>query len=190
MPPSSPPQVSKRSPAPSPESPVALPPSSRTARTSRACPSLYLVSSRTSLSTPRSFTRFLVHERLKKKKETNKQKRPLTASLHSPPQPPSSLFLSLRPGGPETYNAQALSLLRTQGPRPSAQAQLGGARTHRPTRASARERPVLKEPRIPVRRRDWKTYMPSAAHSRDPSPLHLVTPQLGDLARLESEKGK
>ena len=41
-----------------------------------------------------------------------------------------------------------------------------------------------------MRRRDWKTYMPSAAHSRDPSPLHLVTPQLGDLARLESEKGR
>lgn len=82
-----------------------------------------------------------------KNEKRKKKKRPLTASLHSPPPPPSSLFLSLRPGGPETHNAQALSLLGTHGPRPSAQAQPEGARTHRPTRASARERPVLKEPR-------------------------------------------
>lgn len=35
-----------------------------------------------------------------KKEKRKRKKRSLTASLHSPPQPPSSQFLSLRPGGP------------------------------------------------------------------------------------------
>lgn len=106
-----------------------------------------LFSSRTSLSTPRPFIRFLVQERLKKRKKKEKEKKnhsQLHYILHHSRHLPSS-----SPSGqeaPETRNAQALSLLGTLSSRPSAQAQPEGARTHWPTRASSRERPVL-EPR-------------------------------------------
>lgn len=85
---------------------------------------------------PGPFTRPLVRERGKEKKK----KRPLTASLHFPPQPPSSRLLS-QAGGPETRNAQALSLLRgTQSSTLCAGAIRGCARTHWPTRTRAGER--------------------------------------------------
>lgn len=79
-------------------------------------------------------------EKRKRKKDHSQLHYILHHSRHLPCSSPSGRE------APKTSNAQALSLLRTLGSRPSAQAQPVGARTHRPTRASSRERPVL-EPR-------------------------------------------
>lgn len=80
----------QRSAAPSPESPVALHSRSR----NTAFPG-------SALSSPRPFPHSpLLPGSLQDPPAQERKKRPLTASLHFPPRPPSSLLLSLRPGGP------------------------------------------------------------------------------------------
>lgn len=181
VPPSRPPQVSKRSPASPPESPVALPTRSRTARTSRPCPSLCLVSPRTTLSTPRLLCMTSGPGEILKNKNKNKSRHSqLHYILHHSRHLPSS-----SPSGreaPGARNAQAPSLLRTLGPRPSAQAQPEvRARTGPRERALGNERQGAQE--NPVRRRDGRSTR-TLLLSRG---TLLVEPQKGGLARLESE---
>lgn len=117
MPPSGPPQVSKeeqrllRSLRLSSPLGVATWPS-------QARPSLRLVPSRTA---PYSQAPY------KTSRPRRKRKRPLTASLHFPPQPPSSRLLYLRPGGPESAARRRRDRTGNQFPRPSAQAPPGSA---------------------------------------------------------------
>lgn len=98
VPPSRPPQVSQRSPASSLESSVALPTRSRTARTSRACVPLCLVSSRTSLSTPGPLYKTSGPGERKRKKKKKKDHSQLHYILHHSRHLPCS---SLRPEAPK-----------------------------------------------------------------------------------------
>lgn len=142
VPPSRPPQVSKRSPAPSQESPVALP--TRVAQQGLPGHVLLSVSPLPEPPSllPGSFTRPLVQERFKKTNQKQKQKKTTTHSLTTFSTTAAIFPVPLPQAGrpPGAHNAQALSRLRTLEPRPSAQAQIEGTRTHWPRRASAGER--------------------------------------------------
>lgn len=124
----------------------------------------------TSLSSPRSLPhRPLLPVPFQDLLASERKERPLTASLHFPPQPPSSLLLSLRPGGPEPTARKRRDLTGTQFPRPSAQAR---ARSPASGGARASSRLAGAGPRTsPTRRRGAHGRAPRAARSSPASPV-------------------